>query len=41
MRVMLSNTLAYDGEDWTRLFALHNSGTYNNGMGIGTNFWIC
>lgn len=31
MRVMLSNALAYDGEDWTKLFALHNSGTYNNG----------
>jgi len=30
LRVMVANTIASDGDDWTRIFAKHNSGTYNN-----------
>lgn len=30
VRLMVSNRLAYTGQDWAKLFALHNSGTYNN-----------
>ncbi|PRP87203.1 phospholipase B-like protein [Planoprotostelium fungivorum] len=29
-RAMISNRLAKDGEEWTDLFSMHNSGTYNN-----------
>lgn len=30
IRVVVANRLAVDGEEWTRLFAIDNSGTYNN-----------
>ena len=30
IRVMVANRLAYTGSDWSKLFAIHNSGTYNN-----------
>lgn len=30
IRIMVANRLAYTGQDWASLFALHNSGTYNN-----------
>ncbi|KAL6068912.1 Phospholipase B-like [Balamuthia mandrillaris] len=30
MRVMVANLLARNGTEWTDIFALHNSGTYNN-----------
>lgn len=30
VRVMVANRLATSGEEWTTLFARHNSGTYNN-----------
>jgi len=29
-RVRLANALATSGEEWSRIYALHNSGTYNN-----------
>lgn len=29
-RAFVSNAMAADGSTWTRIFALHNSGTYNN-----------
>lgn len=30
VRVMVANRLAHDGREWTKLFTLFNSGTYNN-----------
>lgn len=30
MRVMLANRLAHNGEEWTQIYSLYNSGTYNN-----------
>merc|ERR1719375_1719444 len=30
VRVVVANALAVTGPDWARLFARHNSGTYNN-----------
>lgn len=30
IRVMVANRMAANGSDWATIFALHNSGTYNN-----------
>jgi hypothetical protein len=30
IRVVVANRMAQNGSDWARIFAIHNSGTYNN-----------
>jgi hypothetical protein len=30
IRAVVANRMAVNGSEWTRIFALHNSGTYNN-----------